>query len=140
MMGEWSALKATATKLSELTRSLDVYIYCSIQLTDDANEIEADSLTSSYIANAKQIKHVLDTLVLFKEIPKTKFGKYQYLAEYSDWGEPVLHKLDPDKRYGMGVVDKNRFGDKKKIVFEFNLDLNTWTEIGEAFKAIKNER
>nr|DAJ66646.1 MAG TPA: replicative helicase [Caudoviricetes sp.] len=140
MMGEWSALKATATKLSELTRSLDVYIYCSIQLTDDANEIEADGLTSSYIANAKQIKHVLDTLVLFKEIPKTKFGKYQYLAEYSDWGEPVLHKLDPDKRYGIGVVDKNRFGDKKKIMFEFNLDLNIWTEIGEAFKAIKTSK
>ena len=138
VMGEWSALKATATKLSELTRNLDVFIYCSIQLTDDANESEADELTSSYIANAKQIKHVLDTLILFKEIPKSKLGRYQYLAEMSDWGDPTLHKLDYDKRYGIGVIDKNRFGDKKKIMFEFDLDQNVWVEKGESFKVLKN--
>ena len=137
VMGEWSALKATATKLAELTRELNIFIYCSIQLTDDANEIEPENLSSSFIANAKQLKHVLDTLVLFKEIPNNKLSKYQYISDIADWGEPIPHKLDEKKRYGIGVVDKNRFGDKKKVIFEFDLNKNTWEEKGEMFKTIK---
>ena len=137
VMGEWSALKATATKLSELTRELNIFIYCSIQLTDDANGIEPDELSSSYIANAKQLKHVLDTLVLFKEIPSNKLNKYKYIAEFSDWGQATPHQLNEKKRYGIGVVDKNRFGDKKQVVFEFDLNENVWEEKGEMFKAIK---
>lgn len=133
VMGDWAALKATATKLSELTKQLDIFIYSSIQLTDDANTIDPEALNSSLIANAKQIKHVLHTLILFKEINKRKFNRYQYLATNLDWGEPSLHDLDESKRYGVAVIDKNRFGDKKKLVFEFDLNKNIWVELGEMF-------
>lgn len=134
LMNDWSALKATTTKLSELAKSLDMFIYGSIQLTDDANMVDPEDLCSSQIANAKQLKHVLHTLVLFKEINRTKYGKYEYVALDSDWGEPAMHKLDENKRYYIGVIDKNRFGAKKKILFEVDLDYNTWVEVGEVFR------
>lgn len=40
-------------------------------------------------------------------------------------------ELKVGKRYYVGNVDKNRFGCKKKVVFEVDLDLNTWYEVGE---------
>lgn len=131
VMGEWAALKATATILSELTRELKIFMYCSIQLVDEVNYMKPHELNSSTIANAKQLKHVLDNLLLFKEIQPNEKSKYAYLQDNEDWGSPVACDLKPDKRYYVCVVDKNRDGDKKKIIFEVNLDLNTWNELGE---------
>ena len=48
--GDWAAMKVTATKLTELAKQLDMFGYLSIQLTDDANFIKPDELTSSNIA------------------------------------------------------------------------------------------
>ena len=39
--------------------------------------------------------------------------------------------LEEGKRYYCSVCDKNRFGAKKKTLFEVNLDFNTWIEVGE---------
>ena len=131
--GDWAAMKVTATKLTELAKQLDMFGYLSIQLTDDANFIKPDELTSSNIANCKSIKHVLHTLFLFKEIPKQEFHKYGYITS-SDWGTNTIHDLDVDKRYYCCVTDKNRFGRKVKLLFEVDLDLNIWIEIGELIK------
>lgn len=128
--GDWAALKTTATKLTEVAKQLDMFGYLSIQLTDDANYCESHELTSSNIANAKQIKHVLHTLFLFKEIPFKKFHKYKYKNK-TDWGASTEHELDPKKRYYCCVTDKNRAGGKKKLLFEVDLDLNIWSEVGE---------
>ena len=128
--GDWAALKITATKLTEIAKQLDMFGYLSIQLTDDANYCEPHELTSSNIANAKQIKHVLHTLFLSKEIPLNKFHKYKYKCG-TDWGESTEHELDPTKRYYCFVCDKNRFGAKKRVLFEVDLDLNIWNEVGE---------
>lgn len=133
-IGEWASFKATATKLSELTDPLDIFIYGSIQLSDDANYIPPDELTSSQIANAKQIKHVLHTLTLFKEIDKKDYKKYVYITPNSDWGKPIPHELDENKRYYVAVIDKNRFGEKKKLLFEVDLNYNSWYEIGEIYR------
>ena len=91
-------------------------------------------MTSSQIANCKQIKHILHTLVLYKEIPHSMFHRYGYLYNDADWGDPVVRDLDVNKRYYIGNVDKNRFGQKKKLLFELNLDTNVWVELGEAVK------
>ena len=131
--GDWAAMKITATKLTEIAKQLNMFGYLSIQLTDDANFVEADELTSSNIANCKSIKHVLHTLFLFKEIPKSKFHKYGYVSS-SDWGTNIVHELDTSKRYYCSVCDKNRLGRKCKLLFEVNLDLNTWIEVGELIK------
>jgi replicative DNA helicase len=133
-IGDWSALKATSTKLKELASQLDMFIYGSIQLTDDTNYIEPLELTSSNIASCKHIKHILDELVLFKEIDKQDYYKYCYFDTFNDWGEPIEKQLDLNKRYYSAVVDKNRAGEKKKIVFEVDLNKNTWMEIGEIYK------
>lgn len=46
----------------------------------------------------------------------------------------MVRDLDVNKRYYIGNVDKNRFGQKKKLLFELNLDTNVWVELGEAVK------
>lgn len=128
--GDWAAMKITATKMTEIAKQLDMFGYLSIQLTDDANFVKPDELTSSNIANCKSIKHVLYTLFLYKEIPKSDFHKYGYVTT-TDWGTNTVHSLEEGKRYYCSVCDKNRFGAKKKTLFEVNLDFNTWIEVGE---------
>lgn len=130
-IGDWAAFKATVTKLTEIAKQLNMFGYLSIQLSDDANYIEPDKLTSNLIANAKQIRHVLHTLLLFKEISKDDYHKYGYISENIDWGTPTVHDLDLHKRYYCACTDKNRFGCKKKLLFEVDLDLNIWLEVGE---------
>ncbi len=135
--GDWSQLKATATKLSELAKNLNAFVYGSIQLTDDVQLIPPDELTSNNVANAKQMKHILDVMNLFAEIPKKKYCKYQYYSDNdinNDWGEPVAKELDRNKRYYIDTVDKNRYGRKEKLLFSLDLDLNQWFEEGIVFR------
>lgn len=133
-MGDWSALKTTTTKLSQLATQLDIFIYTSIQLNDETNHTQPLEMNSSNIASCKHVKHLLDGLVLFKEINKEDFYKYTYYDLYETWGEPIPMSLDLNKRYYVGVVDKNRSGEKKKILFEVDLNQNKWIEVGEVFK------
>lgn len=133
-MGDWAALKTTTTKLSQLATQLDLFIYASIQLNDETNHTQPMEMNSSNIASCKHVKHLLDGLVLFKEVNKEDFGKYVYYDTHGAWGEPVPNQLDSRKRYYIGVVDKNRAGEKKKILFEVDLNQNKWVEIGEVFK------
>lgn len=132
--GDWSAMKATATKITELMKELNMFGYLSIQLTDDTNFIKPDELNSSNVASCKNIKHVLHSMVLFKEIPQGDFHKYGYIQSDKDWGSDVGCDLKPEKRYYIGNVDKNRFGRKVKLVFEVDLDLNVWLELGELIR------
>jgi replicative DNA helicase len=129
--GDWAALKATVTKLTDLAKQLNMFGYLSVQLTDDTEYCKPDQVNSNNIANAKQIKHIVWTMLLFKEISSGDFHKYGYIQYDENWGENVECELKPGKRYYIANVDKNRFGCKKKVVFEVDLDLNTWIEIGE---------
>ena len=124
-IGEWAAFKVTATELEEIAKNLKIFIYGSIQLAENAHEYLPDELNSNNIAESKMIKHVAWTMVLFKEIPKDKFAKYQYISHDPEWGGDCAHRLNPDKRYYVGNIDKNRFGEKKKIMFEVNLNQST---------------
>ena len=129
-MGDWSAMKATETKLTSLTQELNMFGYLSFQLTDDAEFVKPNELTSNNIANCKQIKHDLWTLGMLKEIRKEDFYKYGYIQRDEEWGENTTCDLDLTKRYYIFNCDKNRFGNKLKIVFEVDLDLNIWIEKG----------
>lgn len=134
-IGEWSNFKTTVTKLSELCKPLDVFGYLSMQLNDETNAIEPEKMNSSCIAEAKQTKHVLDSLIMIKPIRYDKYGYYTYTKRVSkDWGNDVRGcQLTPhkDKFYYMFVVDKNRGGSKPKLIFEVDLNQNTWAELGE---------
>lgn len=135
-VGDWSALKKTVTKLSELTTQLDIFVFGSLQLTDDVNHIDPLMMSSSNIAECKAIKHVLDSLTMFKHLRKDEYNKYYYTS-ISDWGEPEQHDLNLSKRYVIFIVDKNRTGRKTAILMEIDLDKNTWVEVGEVFRKEK---
>jgi uncharacterized protein YciU (UPF0263 family) len=74
-------------------------------------------------------------LTLGKRIQPEEYGCYQYLAYSDDWGDEVMFDLDPKKRYFALKIDKNRLGDKDKIMlFDYNLDYNIWSNIGYIVK------
>jgi len=130
-MGDWSAMKKTATILSEIAKKKNLFIGANIQLTDDANFCKPLELSSSNIANSKQIKHVLDALCLFKEIPYVDFDKYVYWEGTTDKPKQCqLKQLNPANRYYVCRIDKNRAGIKPDLLFELNLNTNIWTEVG----------
>lgn len=134
---DWQTVKQTATKIKELMKDLGMFCFAVFQLTDDSVFTDVFQLSSNNIANAKQIKHVADALMLGKRIDKDEYYKYQYLA-LDDWGEPHEHDLDKNKVYFAIKVDKNRGGNKDIIpLFEINLDYNTWDEIGYLIKKNK---
>jgi len=132
-VGDWSALKVTVTKLSQLTNELNIFIYGSLQLTDDVNHIEPLMMSSSNISECKAIKHVLDSLTMFKHLRKDEYFQYYYLSE-DDWGVPSKKDLDLSKKYVIIIVDKNRSGRKTALLLEIDLDKNIWLERGEVFK------
>ena len=134
-VGEWSAFKATVTKLAEICKPLNVFGYISMQLNDETNNIAPESMNSSCIAEAKQTKHVLDSLVMIKQISKDEYHKYKYIKKNDEeWGSDVVSDLSPSKTYYCFVVDKNRSGTKPKVLFEVDLNLNIWTECGELLR------
>lgn len=134
-IGEWANFKLTVTRLGELCKPLNVFGYLSMQLNDEANSIEPESMNSSLIAEAKQTKHVLDSLVMIKPIKPEKYSHYKYIKHQpEDWGGDIKdHPLHPRKGclyYGF-VVDKNRSGERNKLLYEVDLNRNIWTELGE---------
>lgn len=133
--GEWSAFKVTVSRLSELCKPLNVFGYLSMQLNDETNAIAPEDMTSSCIAEAKQTKHVLDSLVMIKPIKPEKYSNYKYIKKNpEDWGEDVRDcsiVSRKGKQYYGFIVDKNRSGSKKKLIYEVDLDRNIWTELGE---------
>lgn len=131
---DWQAVKQTATKIKELMKEIDMFCFAVFQLTDDTVYTDIFQLSSNNIANAKQIKHVADALMLGKRLSKEEYHKYQYVCT-TDWGEPHTEELNINKSYFCIKVDKNRGGSKDIIpIFEFNLDLNVWEEIGYVIK------
>lgn len=132
---DWSPIKQTATLLKELTKELRMSGFCVFQLTDDSVYTDVYELSSNNIANCKHLKHVVDGLTLGKKLSKEDMFKYQYISFDEDWGEPVENSLDLKKTYFAIKIDKNRSGNKDKIMlFEINLDYNTWENIGWLIK------
>ncbi len=132
---DWQSVKQTATKLKELMKEIKMFLWAVFQLTDDTIWTDVFQLSSNNIANAKQIKHITDMLILGKRIPKENYNKYLYIDENSCWGNPVKQELDYSKSYLIQKVDKNRGGNKDYMpLFEVDLDLNTWYEVGYLMK------
>ncbi len=134
--GDWAAIKTTAMKLEHLSKELNMFGFMTFQLTDDTEYVKPDELTSNNIASCKHIKHGLWTMGMLKEIPPGDFHKYGYYQSDKDWGEEIICDLKENCRYFVFNTEKNRFGDKKKILIEVNLDLNTWIEKGVLAKKI----
>lgn len=131
----WAILKQTTTMLSDLMAELKCFMWCDIQLTDDSLYTDIFSFSSNNIANAKQLKHVLDYLILGKRLDKEEYHKYKIIANDDSWGENAEFELNLSKVYYGMKIDKNRKGSKDKIpAIEVDLDLNSWKEIGYLVK------
>lgn len=130
---DWSAIKQTATKLKEVTKELKMSGFAVYQLSDDTVYTDIFSLSSNNIANSKHMKHVVDVLTMGKKIELSDYHKYEIVLEdpTDQWGSPVHTQLDRSKTYFAIKVDKNRSGNKDKIMaFVIDLDYNTWECIG----------
>lgn len=137
---DWSQIKQFATRLKELTKELRLSGYVVFQLSDDTVFTDIFSLSSNNIANAKQIKHIADILNIGKKLKRDEYFKYQMVSENDDWGEPVEENLDLEKQYFCIKPDKNRSGNKDKIMlFEIDLNLNVWKNVGYIIKRPKNQ-
>ena len=128
---DWVKVKATATKIVELGKELNLFGICTFQLTDATVFDDVFQLSSNNIGAAKGIKHPVDLLTLGKRITPEEYYKYQYVAYSDEWGDEVLYDLDPKLKYFALKIDKNRLGDKDKIMlFRYSLDHNTWDNVG----------
>ncbi len=127
---DWQTVKQTATMLKELMKNEKLFMYAVFQLTDDTVYCDVFDLTSNNIANAKQLKHVADHLVLNMKIHKADYKKYKYISYDKTLGN-IEHELNENKVYYGAKIDKNRAADKSKLLlFEVDLNYNTWVNVG----------
>lgn len=133
---EWSVVKQYATRLKEVAKELDMFGVAVFQLTDDTIYTDIFQLSSMNISTSKGMKHVCDILTLGKLIAKEEYHKYKYICADKVWGEPTEEPLKLNCNYLAVKIDKNRAGNKDKVLlFEINLDFNTWKNVGWLIKA-----
>ena len=75
---------------------------------------------------------------MIKEISKRDYHKYEQSFDDPEWGSAQNVPLNMDKRYYCFVVDKNRGGEKPKLLYEIDLNLNTWREVGLLHRKARN--
>lgn len=127
---DWQSVKQTATRLKEIMKELNTFMWAVFQLTDDTVFTNFFDLSSNNIASSKHIKHVADYLLIGKRIPRDEYHLYEYIP-INEWGEAEPRPLDPSKKYFGSIADKNRGGSKEYTpLFEYNLDFNIWKNIG----------
>ena len=76
-------------------------------------------------------------MIIYTEILWTirlVYHKYQYIPN-GCWGEASYDNLDSNRTYYGVKVDKNRGGNKSALMlFDVDLDYNTWENIGALIK------
>lgn len=135
---DWQTVKQTGTKLKEFMKQSKMFLWAVFQLTDDSVFTDIFQFSSNNIANAKQIKHIADCMIMGKQLQKEEYGKYRYISNTSspDWGEPEKLHLDCKKKYFALKCEKNRGGDKSTLpLMEYDLNYNTWVNVGSLIKA-----
>ncbi|PKR83524.1 replicative DNA helicase [Heyndrickxia camelliae] len=127
---QWETVKQTTTHIKNICNEMNIGAYVTIQLTDETHFIDIFDLTSNNIANAKQLYHVVDHMVLEKRLAPKDYGKYMIKNE---WGE---YPLDINKTYYGQKIAKNRGEGKGSVlVTEVDLDRNKWIEKGFLIKS-----
>ena len=68
---------------------------------------------------------------MFKQIQINHLNDYEYSDSdrFTNCKELEVFE-DPDVRYYIAVIDKNRAGAKPKLLFRLNLAYNEWHELG----------
>ncbi len=138
-IGVGEELKKTATILSNLAQNFNMFIFATLQLTESSTL--PVNLTVNDLAVSRTVKEVLDTLCLIKQINRENYEDYEYSEQEVDTKFYDIEPFkDPDVRYYVCVVDKNRAGAKPTLLFRLNLAYNSWEELGYVrLKQSKNE-
>lgn len=128
-IGNGDEVKKTATILSNLAQKFEIFIGSSMQLLESSTL--PVNLTINDMSASRTVKEVLDTLCLMKQINPQTLSKYEYspIEEAKEYQDLEIFE-DPDVRYYVCVVDKNRAGAKPTLLFRLNLAYNTWEELG----------
>ncbi len=128
-IGNGEEIKKTATILSNLAQKFEIFIGSSMQLLESSTL--PVNLTINDMSASRTVKEVLDTLCLIKQINPQTLSKYEYspIEEAKEYQELQAFD-DPDVRYYVCVVDKNRAGAKPTLLFRLNLAYNFWEELG----------
>jgi replicative DNA helicase len=128
-IGNGEELKKTATILSNLAQNFNLFIFATLQLAESSTL--PVNLTVNDLAVSRTVKEVLDTLCLIKQINRDNLDEYEYSQKEVDVKYNKLEKFEnPDVRYYVCVVDKNRAGAKPTLLFRLNLAYNSWEELG----------
>lgn len=128
-IGNGEELKKTATVLSTLAQKYKICIVSTLQLLESSTP--PLHLNVNDLSVSKTVKEVLDNLCLVKQISKEDIGKYEFAEnEESQDYKNLDDYTDPNIRYYVFVVDKNRAGSKPKLLFKLNLAYNHWEELG----------
>lgn len=128
-IGNGEELKRTATILSNIAQKFKIFIGSSLQLLE-SNTLPVN-LTINDLSGSKTVKEVLDILCLMKQINKQTLHKYEFAdTDTFDKCYDIEVPNDPDVRYYVCVVDKNRAGSKPTVLFRLNLAYNIWEELG----------
>ena len=128
-IGNGDEVKKTATILSNLAQKFQMFIGSSMQLIESSTL--PVNLTINEMSASRTVKEVLDTLCLIKQIHPQTLMKYEYspIEEAKEYQDLEVFD-DPDVRYYVCVVDKNRAGAKPTLLFRLNLAYNFWEELG----------
>ena len=110
---------------------------------EDVNELLLNKYSDLFKMDNETFKKEILTKVgkinKLKKLSKEEYHKYQAVLEVDSWGEPIVEDLDLGKQYFCIKPDKNRAGSKDKIMlFEIDLNLNIWRNIGYIIKKPKN--
>ena len=128
-IGNGEELKKTATVLSTLAQKFEISITSTLQLLESTTL--PVNLNINDLATSRSVKEVLDNLCLVKQIPRENLKDYEYAPnEESQEYKDLEISQDPNVRYYVFVVDKNRAGSKPKLLFRLNLAYNHWEELG----------
>ena len=128
-IGNGEEVKKTATVLSTLAQSFNLFIGSTLQLVDNATL--PLNMSVNDMQSTRTVKEVLDNLCLIKAINNNTLNEYEYseqeeAEQYKDLEPPET----PNTKYYACVVDKNRAGSKPKLLFKLDLDYNMWIEKG----------
>jgi replicative DNA helicase len=98
-------------------------------------------LNVNALAKSKSVKEVVGQLLMFRKVWQDEYDEsskkylrpFNYIKkEDGTWSQSKQTiTLDKDKEYTILFIDKNRYGkDNIQLLFESNLDFNTWKCIG----------
>lgn len=124
---EWQQYPRTVELLKDLMIELDISLLFTAQLTTQS--VNDKDLDINNIANGTQISHVLDSLLIFRDVQYSELENSSYIPKGNK--EEDALPFDTHKRYMVCKIAKNRSGMAgAELVYEVNRGAVTFDELG----------